>query len=116
LDVVFTNGKRVKEFLADQNMTAEKMSRTLYHDQHFIICKKFRKRSLRIILYKGFKGHLTEMQKMGEIMKELRSISKPVFLKLETFLLEKIQSKLEFELMDVLLQSKENFCQRNNNF
>jgi len=45
------------------------------------------------------------MQKLGEIMKELKSISKPVFLKLETFLLEKIQSKLEFESMDLLIQS-----------
>jgi len=37
-------------------------------------------------------------------MKELKSISKPVFLKLETFLLEKIQAKIEFESMDSMIQ------------
>jgi len=40
LDVVFTNGKRIKEYLAETQTTAEKISRSLYHDQHFIICKK----------------------------------------------------------------------------
>jgi len=89
LDVIITNGRKIKELLGDYEIAPEKITRGLSSDQHFMIC---------------FKAHLTEMQKLGEIMKELKSISKPVFLKLETFLLEKIQAKIEFESMDSMIQ------------
>ena len=38
---MLTNGKRLKEFLGENEIAPEKITRGLTNDQHFMICKKF---------------------------------------------------------------------------
>lgn len=48
---------------------------------------------------------LMELQKSGEISKELKYISKLTLNKLEKFLIEKVEAKLKFESLDDVLAS-----------
>lgn len=47
-----------------------------------------------------------EMQKSGEMTKEMKHIKKPLFSKLEKFVAEKIEAKLRFDSLDEISMSR----------
>lgn len=59
-----------------------------------------------IKLFQGFKLLLSQLYKEGEINSEFKNMNKPTFLKLEKFIIEKIQAKVNMDNIEVEIKGE----------